>query len=386
MKDHAVIRIRVPDWATFAETVLRGILRYQREHWRPWRLVCEGELFGIQPEEAPASSDCDGAILFRPSAEEAADFRRHGVPLIALSTEGRRPGVPRVVADSVETGRRAARYFLRLGLRNCAFISDLTLSYARCWQRGFTAELAKAGAVCQIQHMSEDLLFPVEDRKQVGALLDDMLPGLPLPCGVFAKDRLAANILLAAERLDLRIPDDLSVLGAGYSEILALTCHPPLTTIDYPGERTGYEAAATLDRLMRKAGEVPRHVIVPGCELCERESTGAVEAFTGRIKQATRVIRERAPREPLTAAEMEDLCAGGSASSFRREFREQTGTTVKEMIKRLRLERLELLLLETRLTIKEITFEMKFSSTEELARFFRRAHQCSPTDFRQRSN
>jgi AraC-like DNA-binding protein len=55
------------------------------------------------------------------------------------------------------------------------------------------------------------------------------------------------------------------------------------------------------------------------------------------------------------------------------------------MINRLRLERLELLL-ETRLTIKEIAFEMKFSSTEELARFFRRAHQCSPTDFRQRSN
>ena len=92
--------------------------------------------------------------------------------------------------------------------------------------------------------MSEDLLFPVEERKKVGALLDDMLPGLNLPCGIFAKDRLAANILLAAERLHLRVPDDLSVLGAGYSDILALTCQPPLTTIVYSGERTGYEAAA----------------------------------------------------------------------------------------------------------------------------------------------
>jgi 23S rRNA pseudouridine2605 synthase len=41
-------------------------------------------------------------------------------------------------------------------------------------------------------------------------------------------------------------------------------------------------------------------------------------------------------------------------------------------------------LLETRLSIKEIRYEMAFSSTEELARFFRRAHGCSPTSYRER--
>lgn len=381
MKDVLVIRVRLPAWATFAETVLRGILRYQRQHARPWRLLCEGELFGAlgAPSEPVAH---DGAILFRPTRQEGAQARTQGVPLVALSTEGRLPGVPRVVADCVEIGRRAAHYFLGLGIKRCAFASDPTMSYARSWRRGLATELRRAGGDCLEIPVPESLLFPEEDAESVAALLDKILPQLKFPCGLFAKDRLAAHVLLVARSLGIRVPEELGVVGAGYSDLLAMTCHPPLTTIDYPGERTGFEAAATLDRLLSRSAPVPRHVIVPGCELQERESTAAVLGFSGPIRDAIRFIQERAPREGLTAAEVERRFAQGSPTTFRVRFRNQTGAAPKEVILRTRLARLEQQLLETRLSIKEIAIDMGFSSPEELARFLRRTRQTTPTRLR----
>lgn len=381
MKGLLGIRVRLPAWATFAETVLRGILRYQRQHARPWRLMCEGEAFGAlgAPVEPVAHQ---GAILFRPTAVEAVRARLGGIPLVALSTEGRQPGVPRVVADCVEIGRRAARYFLGLGLKRCVFLSDLTMSYARSWQRGLVTEFQKGGGRCSRVHIPEGLLFPSEDWPGVARLLEEILPELDLPCGLFAKDRLAAHVLLTAQRLGLSVPEQLGVLGAGYSDLLAMTCTPPLTTIDYPGERTGYEAAATLDRLFEKALSPPRHVIVPGCELQERESTAEVAGFSGAVREAVRFIRRQAPREPLTATQVEERFSEGSVFGFRVQFRSATGATLKEMIQRTRLEWLEQQLLETRLSVKEIAAAMGFSSPEELARFLRRARRMSPTELR----
>jgi LacI family transcriptional regulator len=302
--------------------------------------------------------------------------------MVALSTEGRQPGVPRVVADCVEIGRRAAFYFLGLGIKRCAFAADPRMSYARSWQRGLVTEMHRSGGRCTIIPMPEALLFPTENAQEVAARLDAALPELDFPCGIFAKDLLAAHVLLSAKRLGIIVPEQLSVLGAGYSDLLAMTCFPPLTTIDYPGERTGYEAAATLDGLLSQSGPVPRHVIVAGCELQERESTAEVLGFSGAIRDALRYIQEQAPRVPLTAAQVEDRFAPGSASVFRIHFRTQTGATLKETILRTRLARLEQQLLETRLSVKEIASDMGFSSPEELARFLKRTRQTTPTRFR----
>ena len=385
MKERLLIRVRLPEWSTFTEAVLRGILRYQREHWRPWRLLCEGEFFGMKTSGIETEDEeCDGAILFRPVEDEAGEFKRRDVPLVVLSTENAQKGVPRVVADSVEIGRRAGRYFIGLGLKDVAYIGDLEMSYSRCWQRGLVTELGRAGGRVQLHQLAEDLIFPVEHRARIAEILNPLLERLPRPCGIFAKDRVAANVLTLAEKAGWGIPEDFSVLGAGYSDILALTCSPPLSTIDYPSERVGYEAAATLDRMLRGVSQALRHVIVPGSEIRERESTGVVLSFTGPVQNAVLLIRKEAPHSALQAGEVESNCATGSLSTFRMEFRNQTGMTVKEMIKQIRIERLEFLLLETRLSIKEICYEMAFSSTEELARFFRRAHGCSPTDYRER--
>ena len=82
-----VVGIRVPSWASFTRPIFHGIVEFirNREQWRIQTLVDSTN------EMAPMVIDenwkGDGLILFRHSEEEAAAFKRRGIPVVNLSTE-----------------------------------------------------------------------------------------------------------------------------------------------------------------------------------------------------------------------------------------------------------------------------------------------------------
>jgi len=93
------------------------------------------------------------------------------------------------------------------------------------------------------------------------------------PTGLFAvTDRSAVGAMLAAARLGLDVPGDLSIVGFDDQEKMAENTVPPLTTIALPHARMGEEAVAMA--LAAVAGEtiVDRRRALP-CELVVREST-----------------------------------------------------------------------------------------------------------------
>ena len=98
-------------------------------------------------------------------------------------------------------------------------------------------------------------------------------PAAERPTGIFTvTDRVAVGAMLAAARLGIAVPEDLSILGFDDQEQLAECTVPPLTTIALPHMRMGEEAVAMA--IAAAAGEPvePRRRAVP-CELLVREST-----------------------------------------------------------------------------------------------------------------
>ena len=71
-----------------------------------------------------------------------------------------------------------------------------------------------------------------------------------------------------------------------------------------------------------------------------------------------------------------------SRAAFQKRFRAELGRTPKDEITRVRLQRLCQLLDDTDWSVKEIAYEMKFESSEELGRFIRRKLSTSATEFR----
>lgn len=93
------------------------------------------------------------------------------------------------------------------------------------------------------------------------------------PTALFAiTDRVAVGAMLAAARLGLDVPGDVSIIGFDDEERLAEDAVPPLTTMALPHARMGDEAAAMA--LAAAAGETidDRRRALP-CELLVREST-----------------------------------------------------------------------------------------------------------------
>lgn len=89
----------------------------------------------------------------------------------------------------------------------------------------------------------------IEEEKRIG----HWLAKLPSPCGVMVcNDILGRIVLNACRRENLKVPDRIAVIGVDNDEVLCDLSSPPLSSVNPPCERIGYEAAALLDRLMRR--------------------------------------------------------------------------------------------------------------------------------------
>jgi AraC family transcriptional regulator of arabinose operon len=71
-----------------------------------------------------------------------------------------------------------------------------------------------------------------------------------------------------------------------------------------------------------------------------------------------------------------------SASRFRHLFKEETGVTVTEYLRERRLERAEVLLRTTFLTIKEVMSESGLTSMSHFVQYFKRRYGATPTAYR----
>lgn len=71
-----------------------------------------------------------------------------------------------------------------------------------------------------------------------------------------------------------------------------------------------------------------------------------------------------------------------SASRFRHLFKEETGRTIIQYLRELRLQRAELLLRTTFLSIKEVMSESGLTSTTHFVQYFKKRYGFTPSGYR----
>ena len=99
-----------------------------------------------------------------------------------------------------------------------------------------------------------------------------------------------------------------------------------------------------------------------------------------RVEQVIAQIETDLARAWETAelAEMVNL----SASRFRHLFKEETGRTINQYLRERRLERAELLLRTTFLSIKEVLSEAGVGSMSHFVTYFKRRYGTTPSAYR----
>ena len=380
-----VVGVRVPSWASFTRPIFRGIVDFIRnnEQWQIQTLVDSTN------EMAPVLIDenwrGDGLILFRFSEEEAKIFKQCKIPVVNLSAECLGKGFPTVIPNNFEIGKQAAQHMLTLGLKNFSYWGDPSRNYSIERGSAFEKQINSAGFDCIKVQIEPDHL-PWDGRwVKMHERIVKELDRLPKPVGIFAKDdMLGSNIIRICNEVGILVPEEVAVMGTNADEVFCQISTPPLSSVAYPGESVGYEAARLLSKMMNGQYIKNDHLVtMPIRDIVARESTNTFAIDDLVVTQAVQYIRAVAPVYPIHVSEVAAR-SSLSLSGFNKHFVQLMGHTPKEEIKRVRLAKLQTLLKNSNEKISHIAIDMKFGSPEELSRFFKRETGMVPKEYRSR--
>jgi LacI family transcriptional regulator len=195
-----------------------------------------------------------------------------------------------------------------------------------------------------------------------------------------ALDARGRQVIEACMEANLRVPQDIAVLGVDNDELLCELCDPPLSSIHLNAEKAGYEAAALLHRMMQ--GEAVRRqiIVIEATHIVPRKSTDVVALGDEKISAAVEFIRLAANKPLQVSAVAAQVELSRRALELR--FRKALGHTVLTEIRRVQLERVRRFLLETDLSIDRIAIECGFATGNYLGKVFRRQFKQTPQRFR----
>ncbi|MCB8883105.1 LacI family DNA-binding transcriptional regulator [Acidisoma cellulosilytica] len=224
--------------------------------------------------EAMEDKRVDGLVIAGKRIDRAPPLenRRPAMPVVYANAATPPEGVG-FVPDDKRGGALAARHLLSLGRRRLAHISG---------PEDFAAVALRAAGWCQVLrdaglepygkslHGSWSEAFGYE----TGLFLRERLGTERYPDAVFCgNDQIARGLIDALQVRQIRVPEDIAVVGYDNWDIFARATRPPLTTIDMALTRLGECAGLTLlDMIAGKAVE-PGLRKLP-CHLVMRQSCG----------------------------------------------------------------------------------------------------------------
>jgi LacI family transcriptional regulator len=243
-------------------------------------------------------------------------------------------------------------------------------------------ELAKQ-AVAECHVFRATIAAMQSDWESEQEQLAEWIRALPKPIGVMAaNDERGLQVLDACRRAHVAVPEQVAVIGVDNDEPLCDLSIPPMTSIDVNAEGVGYEAAALLDRLMdgRKASGKMTKIAPRG--VVTRLSTDMVASEDEEVNRAVRYIRENACK----GLQVVDVVAymGMSRASLQQRMKQIVGRTIHQEIQRVRLARVQELLVMSGMTIKQVTREAGFASVQYMTRVFRAVTAETPARYRNR--
>jgi LacI family transcriptional regulator len=193
------------------------------------------------------------------STELTRLVRQNAIPLVCMDRMHEGWNCDYVASDNFHGGYIATQHLLGLGHEHIVFLSAPTLKLRPVAERlrGYRAAMEAAGLAPQApwlvgtndeEHGFRYLVRAYLEAK--GPEIDELvrlLAAQPRPTAIFAvNDLIAMQVLQAARKVNLRVPEDLSVVGFDDQAELITQLKVPLTTVAQDTYAIGQRAAELL--------------------------------------------------------------------------------------------------------------------------------------------
>ena len=360
---------------------LDGIARYAKSHG--WHLTIADRL-----GRRPIGWRGDGALTTMRGGSGMSGYvkelRRRHIPVVDLSFNHPEVKVARVSGDHAEMGRLAGEHFRERNFRSAAWFSTGWLNIHALRYAGFCEGFEQK----PVRWIIEDEIpeRQRDDLRIVSKWLGRKLKNAPKPLAVLAYDDAdASRVLSAALDAGLSVPEDVAVLGIGGNNLICENQAVPLSSVEHNQDRTGYEGAALLDKLMSskptEKRKQPPMVLIPPKGITTRASTDRTAVENPLLRRALVHIKENLS-SPLGVDQIADAI-GTSRATLDRLFQAELNRSAGKEILRQRIARAKGLLQNGTLSIARIARETGFCNQAYLSNIFRKVTGFTPRKWRQ---
>lgn len=360
--------------------VFAGAVKYGQEH--DWECVVDEYADHILSRHRAGTVPYDG-IIARATRKLCRHASRLGIPTVNVwFSSPVRKLLPGVFTDHAITGRLCAEHLLARGFNRFAGLwLDQDLGQA-AEQKAFIGVLSEAGHSCITAKIPLDPASALKKWRKTERTIEAFMAEWRPPIGVrVGSDRHGRMVAQLCARRGWRVPEDVAIMAGHNEEIFCEHLRPTLSSVDLNYEKTGYEAARLLDRLM--AGEKPPAgpILLPPQGLVVRESTDFVavdDPLTAAALQfiAVKSHLEIQPKDVARAVNTE-------TRTLQRRFRKHLDRSIATEIRRVRTERAKRELAHGKRSMKEIARIVGLGKSMRMYEVFRRELGITPSEYRQ---
>ncbi len=357
---------------SWSRSILKGILSYAQEVG-PWHVWFSTD-FNQQQKDSPPKWQGHGVIAcVRPENEQF--FNELNLPIVNVSDDPYPTfKAPRVQTDDRVGTRLAVQHLIERGLRNIGYIGPKDPSNAERYCKLYNEAASELGHVChnfQFEH----------ENPAYSQQLKQWLINTPKPIGLTVWGHgYAREVMALCLESQISVPHDIAVLSGSYDELFSHACFPSLSGILLPTESIGYQAARTLDLMMKEQDHGAPETLIPPKGVVARLSTDTLAIEDPKLIKVINFIRAHA-FESIT---MDDILreVPMARRSLERRFRQTFNHSPVDEIRRLRIDKARKLLAETDLQMQEIAESCGYATYNYLTHVFKKTTGMTPRKYR----
>lgn len=213
----------------------------------------------------------EGVILTGYERDEALYelLRHYQIPFVVTWSTSPKRSIPAISFNNGDAATEAVEKLIQLGHRRIGLICGVTNINDRAAQRlnAYRKVLAREHIAFDSSLVAE-IPFEIEIAAQAATRL---ISGLNPPTAIFcANDIQAMGTLFACQRQNIRVPDDISIIG--FDDLPGTrVVNPPLSSVHVPAKQMGEEAAKAIIAAAREDTPVRSQTLAT--KLVMREST-----------------------------------------------------------------------------------------------------------------
>ncbi|WP_370675596.1 substrate-binding domain-containing protein [Pleomorphomonas sp. PLEO] len=365
---------------SYARGILRGIHDYARSR-QGWTLYLTEHGRHEIDQSFAGNWKFDGAIARIETDLMAKIITTMDVPTVDVSAARLISGIPWVETDDEAITRLALGHLRDCGLQNFAFFGDPFYNWSIWRQQNFERILGRPDII-------RSRIFNLPARKEPRVRwwtqreeIRSWLESLPKPVGIFAcYDGCGQQLLEICRYYNFKVPADVAVIGVDNDELLCELATPSLSSVIPNAFRTGVYAAEILDRMMsgEKLSE-RKHSIEP-LGVRKRVSTDVLTVADSQVAKAVAFIRQHAHSNIGVEDVLREVPLSRRVLEAR--FRKALNRTPHQEILRVRTNAVRELLLETEMSLSEISEALGIEHPEYLSVFFKKETGLTPREYR----